>query len=143
MSSKISHSGIIESVEDGHIRVRILQASACGSCAVSRHCHASEAKEKTIDVYPASNTQHPTPNMQWKKGDAVTVVASTQTGVRAIILGFGIPFLLLLAVLFTTMGLTGNEPVAALAAVFSLLPYYILLYMFRDKVKEKLTFWIE
>ena len=81
--------------------------------------------------------------MQWKKGDAVTVVASTQTGVRAIILGFGIPFLLLLAVLFTTMGLTGNEPVAALAAVFSLLPYYILLYMFRDKVKEKLTFWIE
>ena len=136
MNGKIKHSGIIESIEDGHVRVRILQASACGQCAVSSHCHASEAKEKLVDVYGTNA-------LGWKKGDMVNVVASTKTGVRAIILGFGIPFLLLLAVLFTTMGLTGSEPAAALASVLSLVPYYILLYIFRDKVKEKLTFWIE
>lgn len=136
MSNKIKHAGIIESVESGHVRVRILQASACGACVVSSHCHASGAKEKLIDVYE-------TPTNTRKKGDQVTVVASTKTGARAVALGFGVPFLLLLAVLFTTMGLTGSEPVAALAALASLIPYYIGLYVCKDKISGKLSFWIE
>ena len=136
MSNNIKHAGIIESVESGHVRVRILQASACGACVVSNHCHASGAKEKLIDVYE-------TPTNTRKKGDQVTVVASTKTGARAVALGFGVPFLLLLAVLFTTMGLTGSEPVAALAALASLIPYYIGLYVCKDKISGKLSFWIE
>ena len=136
MSKNIKHAGIIESVEDGHIRVRILQASACGACVVSSHCHASEAKEKLIDVYETSTNTR-------KKGDSVTVVASTKTGARAVALGFGVPFLLLLAVLFTTIGFTGSEPAAALTALGSLIPYYVLLYLFREKINGKITFWIE
>lgn len=136
MSNNIKHAGIIESVESGHVRVRILQASACGACVVSSHCHASGAKEKLIDVYE-------TPTNTRKKGDQVMVVASTKTGARAVALGFGVPFLLLLAVLFTTMGLTGSEPVAALAALASLIPYYIGLYVCKDKISGKLSFWIE
>lgn len=136
MSNNIKHAGIIESVESGHVRVRILQASACGACVVSSHCHASGAKEKLIDVYE-------TPTNTRKKGDQVTVVASTKTGARAVALGFGVPFLLLLAVLFTTMGLTGSEPVAALAALASLIPYYIGLYVSKDKISGILSFWIE
>ncbi|MBR6716680.1 MAG: SoxR reducing system RseC family protein [Prevotella sp.] len=136
MSNNIKHAGIIESVESGHVRVRILQASACGACVVSSHCHASGAKEKLIDVYE-------TPTNTRKKGDQVTVVASTKTGARAVALGFGVPFLLLLAVLFTTMGLTGSEPIAALAALASLIPYYIGLYVCKDKISGKLSFWIE
>lgn len=136
MSNNIKHAGIIESVESGHVRVRILQASACGACVVSSHCHASGAKEKLIDVYE-------TPTITRKKGDQVTVVASTKTGARAVALGFGVPFLLLLAVLFTTMGLTGSEPIAALAALASLIPYYIGLYVCKDKISGKLSFWIE
>lgn len=136
MSNNIKHAGIIESVENGHVRVRILQASACGACVVSSHCHASGAKEKLIDVYE-------TPTNTRKKGDQVTVVASTKTGARAVALGFGVPFILLLAVLFTTMGLTGSEPIAALAALASLIPYYIGLYVCKDKISGKLSFWIE
>ena len=73
----------------------------------------------------------------------MTIVASTKTGARAVALGFGVPFLLLLAVLFTTMGFTGSEPVAALTALGSLIPYYLLLYLFREKINGKITFWIE
>ena len=136
MSNNIKHAGIIESVEGGHIRVRILQASACGACAVSSHCHASGAKEKLIDVYEPHTSSR-------SKGEQVTVVASTKTGARAVALGFGVPFLLMLAVLFTTMGFTGSEPIAALAALASLIPYYIGLYVYRDKISGKLSFWIE
>lgn len=136
MSDNIKHSGIIETIEEGHICVRILQASACGQCVVSSHCHASGAKEKLIDVYE-------TPTKNRKKGDQVTVVASTKTGARAVMLGFGVPFILLLAVLFTTMGLTGSEPIAAITALCSLIPYYILLYSLREKIRGKITFWIE
>ena len=136
MSNKIKHSGIIESVNGGHVIVRILQAAACGECVVSSHCHASGAKEKLIDVYE-------TPTSTRKKGDQVTVVASTKTGARAVALGFGVPFILMLAVLFTTMGFTGSEPAAAFASLLSLIPYYAILYHYREKIGEKLTFWIE
>lgn len=136
MSNNIKHSGIIESVNGGHVIVRILQAAACGECVVSSHCHASGAKEKLIDVYE-------TPTSTRKKGDQVTVVASTKTGVRAVALGFGVPFLLMLAVLFTTMGFTGSEPIAALSALLSLIPYYIGLYVCRNKISGKISFWIE
>ena len=136
MSNKIKHSGIIESVNGGHVIVRILQAAACGECVVSSHCHASGSKEKLIDVYE-------TPASTRKKGDQVTVVASTKTGARAVALGFGIPFLLMLAVLFTAMGLTGSEPIAALSALLSLIPYYIGLYVCRNKISGKISFWIE
>ncbi|MBQ2334530.1 MAG: SoxR reducing system RseC family protein, partial [Prevotella sp.] len=94
------------------------------------------AKEKLIDVYE-------TPASTRKKGDQVTVVASTKTGARAVALGFGVPFLLMLAVLFTAMGLTGSEPIAALSALLSLIPYYIGLYVCRNKISGKISFWIE
>ena len=131
MSNKIKHYGIIESVNGGHVIVRILQAAACGECVVSSHCHASGSKEKLIDVYE-------TPASTRKKGDQVTVVASTKTGARAVALGFGVPFLL-----FTAMGLTGSEPIAALSALLSLIPYYIGLYVCRNKISGKISFWIE
>ena len=50
MNQKISHSGIIDSIEDECIHVRIVQTSACAACKVAGYCNAAESKEKIIDV---------------------------------------------------------------------------------------------
>jgi sigma-E factor negative regulatory protein RseC len=136
MRSNISHSGVVESVEDGCVHVRIVQTSACAACKVAGYCNASESKEKMVDVYTA-DTQ------RYSVGQAVTVMASRQVAAHALLLGFGLPFLVLVGVLVVVLQMTGNELWAALAGLLSLAPYYLLLYFFRNRLRDKLSFWIE
>ena len=136
MSNKISHSGIIHSITDGCIRVQIVQTSACAACKVASHCNAAETKIKIVDVM-SNNTSG------YKVGQEVTVWASKDVANRALMLGFGIPFLLLICVLMVALKLTGNEGIAALAAIASLVPYYVALWLMRDKIQQHISFNLE
>ena len=135
MSSKIRHKGVVESMANGVVRVKILQTAACAQCRAANHCSASESKEKLIDVYDSQAS--------CRVGDEVVVSASTATGMRAVLLGFGIPFVLLVVVVWLLMSLTGNEPLSALCGLFSLVPYYALLYLLRHRLRRELSFSIE
>ena len=51
MTDIIKHRGIVENINGFHIRVKIVQTSACSACSVKGHCNASESKEKLVDVF--------------------------------------------------------------------------------------------
>lgn len=135
MSNRISHSGIIESVADNLVKVRIVQTSACASCKVASHCNASESKVKIVDVF--------TPGGAYQVGQQVMVSASKDVANRALLLGFGVPFLLLVGVLVLALRLTSDEGLAALSALGSLLPYYFLLWLLRDRIQRQISFQID
>ena len=135
MGTKISHSGIIESIDERCIHVRIVQTSACAACKVAGYCNAAESKEKIVDVFKPAGSL--------KVGDAVTVTASAQIATQALLYGFAYPFVLLVAVLVVVLWLTGNEATAGLSALVSLLPYYAVLYLLRDRHRERFAFDIE
>jgi len=137
MNNKISHSGVVENIEDGCAHVRIVQSSACAACKVAGYCHAAESKEKVVDVYCDTTARH------LRVGQAVTVTASMQVAAHALLLGFGIPFVLMVLVLVLVLWLTGNEAKAALSGLAALAPYYGVLYLFRDRIRDKLSFSIE
>ncbi len=128
----------MESVEEGLVRVRILQASACAACKVASRCHTAEAKEKIIDVAVDAREA-----FRWEKGQTVTVCTSGTMAVRALLLGFGIPLLLMLAVLVGTKMAGGSEGLAALMMLVSLIPYYIGLCFFRNRIARSIAFHIE
>ena len=92
MSNKISHLGTIKSIADGCIKVQIVQTSACAACKIAAHCNASESKVKIVDVLCSNTTDYTI-------GQQVTVWASKDVANRALLLGFGVPFLLLVSVL--------------------------------------------
>lgn len=135
MGNNISHSGVIESVEDGCVHVRIVQTSACAACKVAGYCNAAESKEKLVDVYTDSSA--------YQVGQAVSVMASRKVAANALLLGFGLPFVVLVVVLVGVLLLTGNELWAAFSGLLALVPYYALLWLFRNKLRDKLSFWIE
>ncbi|MBQ9649567.1 MAG: SoxR reducing system RseC family protein [Prevotella sp.] len=137
MHNKISHSGIIDSIIDNCVKVRILQTSACAACKVAGHCNAAESKEKIIDVLDVSDTS------ALRVGDEVTVWASRDVANHALLLGFGVPFLVLVGVLFLVIYITHNEGLAALSALLALVPYYAVLFLCRDRIRERLSFHIE
>ena len=136
MHTQISHSGIVESVAEGCVKVRILQTSACAACKVASHCNASDKKEKIVEVFCDDAASY-------QKGQEVRVTASKQVAANALLLGFGLPFLLLMLILIVTLKLSGNEGVAAIAALASLVPYYLVLWLFKDRIRQRLAFALE
>ena len=136
MSQKISHSGVIEHIEEDCIKVRIVQISACAACKVASHCNAAESKVKIVDVFGCDTTNYST-------GQEVTVWASKDVANKALLLGFGVPFLLLVCVLMIALRLTASEGVAALVALGSLVPYYFALWLLRDRIQRGISFQIE
>lgn len=136
MSNKIKHSGVVENIVGDCVSVRIVQTSACAACKVASHCNAAESKEKLVDVRCANSAAY-------KKGQQVVVTASTEVAARALLLGFGLPFVVLVSVLFIVLHVSGNEALAALSGLAALLPYYVALYLFRNRIREQLSFAIE
>lgn len=136
MSDKIKHSGIVESIENGCVNVRIIQSSACCACKVAGHCNASETKEKIVEV----NTTHAA---DYRMGDRVVVVADSAVGFRASLYGYLLPLVVMVVALVAVLKATRSEGLAAVSALGVLIPYYIGLYLLRGKLKSRLNFTIE
>jgi sigma-E factor negative regulatory protein RseC len=135
MSRDIKHDGIIESIEGRHVKVSIVQATACASCKIASQCNASESKVKTVDVY--------TDPTGFQVGQSVVVCTTGSVAYRALLMGFGLPLLLLLSVLIAGTMVGMGEDTAGLMALASLLPYYLTLWLFRNRVARRVSFRIE
>lgn len=137
MGEKIKHTGVVESVDSGHMMVRILQTSACAGCKAASFCNASEKKEKLIDIYDQESIRG------HKSGDNVVITADAGTGAKAVIIGFGLPFVVLVAALIAAYSLTQSETIAAVAGIITLVPYYLIVYIFREKLRKEFSFTID
>ncbi len=136
MSTKISHSGVIERIESDKVQVRIVQTSACAACKVAGYCNAAESKEKIIDVFCDPSSKG------YQVGQPVMVTTSGVVAAKALLWGFGLPFVLLVAVLVVVLLVTSNEGLAALCALAALVPYYFLLWLLRNRMRDELSFQI-
>lgn len=136
MNNVIKHAGIIDEIEGCHIKVRILQTSACSSCKVASHCNASDSKVKLIDVKTNGIAQ-------WKIGQEVMVSTSGSVAGRALALGFGLPLAILLVTLIAAKLGECSDQTSALLSLFSLIPYYLVLWVKRKKIAQQVSFQIE
>ena len=136
MADIIKHRGIVEKIEGSHVVVRIVQTSACSACSAKGLCNASESKEKQIDVYEV--------NPSYRIGEEVVLCGSTSMGMQAVLIAFGIPVLLLLAALFVTMRVTdGDALLSSIVALLAVIPYYLVIYLMKDKMNKTFSFVIE
>lgn len=129
----ISHPGTVMAVNGNAVIVKIVQVSACSGCQVRNLCRISEMKEKTVQVFVA----HPE---NYLVGQEVTVTGSESQGMKAVLLAFGLPLLILLAVLFAVIGIWNSEKIAVLAAVVVLACYYTVLFLKRDRIGKEFQF---
>ena len=137
MKSKIDHNGVVESIEGNHIKVRILQASACSACQAKALCASSDTKEKIIDVWDDNAGQY-------HVGENVMACGSLSMGRNAVYLAFLIP--LVLMILWMVLSLKAfhlSELTAILGVGIILAIYYLLLSALKDKLSKTFSFWIE
>lgn len=132
----ITHPGIIESINDKSVFVKILAMSACSSCHAKAMCNIAEVEEKIVEI--RRNAER-----TFEEGQEVTVSMKKSLGGKAVFLGYILPFLLLMIVLLAVLLISENEGMAGLLAIAVLIPYYWILYIFRDRLKRAFSFSIQ
>jgi sigma-E factor negative regulatory protein RseC len=128
----VAHQGIVESISGKEVRVRFVAHSACSGCHAKGVCSVSNTEEKFVDV------KNSLPGLS--KGDHVEVVLAQSQGFKAVWYGYGLPLIVLLAVIFVFNGITGREGLSALIGLGSLVPYYLLVYLFRKQITSSIEF---
>lgn len=132
----ISHEGIVTKINDDELEIKIVSQSACAACHAKSACGMGEQAEKILTV--------PRPKDQdFSLMQKVNVTMAIGQGNRAAVLAYLIPIVLLLAVLFICLGVGLSEGLSALISIAVLIPYYIILYFQRDKLKHRFEYRIE
>lgn len=136
MSNDICHNGIVQEVKDDEVIVRILAQSACAACHAKSMCNLSDMKEKIIEVKKQAH-------YNYKPGDQVKIIMTQGKGFRALLLGYLLPFSILMVALVTILAITNDEGLAGLVSIGLMIPYYIILWLRRDKIKQRFEFRLE
>ena len=134
-SKSIEHKGRIDFIDNDKINVSILAVSGCASCHAKGVCTAADMQEKSIEIYDFTN--------QYQVGEEVNVVLKQSLGFRALFLGYVLPFILIFLILIILTLITNNEAISGIGALSILVPYYIILYALRNKIRKKFTFSIK
>jgi sigma-E factor negative regulatory protein RseC len=132
----ISHEGIVTKITDDELEIKILAQSACAACHAKSACGMGEQAEKILTV-PRPEGKDFTLNQR------VNVRMGIGQGNKAAVLAYLFPIILLLVVLFACLGFGLNEGLSALISIVALIPYYIVLYLKRDKFKKQFEYTIE
>ena len=131
----IDHLGIVDRIEGDVAHVKINSESACSACHAKGVCGAADQEEKFLDV--------PLSGASYKTGEQVHVQVARRLGFKAVALGYFYPFLLLMAVLILLIFIGVSELKAGSLALLSILPYYLLLFLFRKRIESTFTFSIK
>ena len=133
MTNTIEHQGVIIAIDNNIAHVKIEQTSACASCHAKGICGASEKTEKIIDAHITDDTL--------KIGDQVTIIGQKSLGFQAILLAYVLPFAQIIGILFIVNIFTDNEIIIGTCALASLIPYFAILRLMRNKIQAKFQFY--
>jgi len=131
----IDHEGTIDHIKGDVAHVKINSESACAACHAKGVCGAADQEEKYLDI--------PLNGEPYEVGEPVRVQVARHLGFKAVALGYIYPFLLLMAVLIGTIASGIDELKGGLFALFSLIPYYLVLYLLRRRIESTFTFSIK
>ena len=131
----IRHRGVVSGINPGSLKVTIVSESACAACHAKGFCNPSDQKETVVDVV--------TDGQDFSMGQSVMLIMRASSGIKALFLGYILPFLILLSGLVIFIYFTKDEILSGLLSLALLIPYYFILYRFRDHLKTTFRFELE
>ena len=132
-SKSIEHLGVIEQIEGSTARVVFPTHSACTACHAKGVCSVAGMQEKSVDVIHDGDVE---------TGEKVKVILKRSLGYKALLLGYFLPFLVVLFSLVLLTAILDNEALAGLYSLALLIPYYLIIYFYRKKIRSEFSFTI-
>lgn len=133
INENIEHSGRVQRIEGRTVFVAITSNSACGSCRARKACGVSESAEKIIEIETASAGSY-------EVGEEVIVAVRKRAGLRAVLFAYVIPLAVLTVLLAGVKAAGAEDGAAAAASLAGVALYYLLLWLLRTRMAEKIKF---
>lgn len=127
------HEGKIVSFSDNCIHVQITVNEACQNCKSKNACMIFNARDRIIDINSSNSNEY-------EVGEIVDVQMKTSIGLKAVLLAYIIPVIVLLASIVIGMILIKKDILVLLISFFMLAIYYFFIYLSRRKMKQIFTF---
>lgn len=131
----VAHKGTVIEITQECIRVEIINKSMCAACHAKGFCSAGDTKDKIIDVEYYNNGE-------FAVGDEVEVIMKRSMGFKAVWISYVVPLAILLIFLLTLQGVGLSELHSGLFALLAVCVYYLVVYLFKDKLANKFVFTI-
>lgn len=133
MGEHVSHPGVVVGVNDKDLDIEILSSSMCGSCGIKSACGMSEMQEKRVTV--------PKPeDKEFIVGQPVSIIMNSSQGNKAALFAYFIPAFLLVAIIVILSNLSIKEWLSALVGIGVIAIYYLVLYFFKDKLRDEFKY---
>ena len=133
--SQIEHKGTVALVGRNFVRVDIEVMEACGSCASRKACAMGQGTTREIMVYTDEASTY-------SIGEVVKVSAKQSLGVVAVLLCYVAPLLVLLVTMAVAKLLGCSDGLLAFIGLGSLVLYFAILALMKDKISNKVIFTI-
>lgn len=134
--NEVSHEGTILEITPEFTTVEIIAQSACAACHARGLCGVADEKQKIIMV--------PTdPYGSYKEGDKVLVLLKKSMGMKAVWISYVIPLFILMILVLSLSSVTVHEVYAGLAGIGGVALYYLVIYLFRDRLANDFVFYIK
>lgn len=137
----VEQKGIVIKKQENKVVVKIEQKSTCSSCHARGACTSLDKKDKEIEIKSKDTANY-------NIGDEVIITISTKLGMKAVLIAFVLPLILIVLALFLSIKIFSlSQSLSALISLLVLSAYYFLLYkqnlflskQFNFTIKEKIT----
>ena len=129
----VSHEGIVQSIDGEKVIVKMTVSSACAGCHARHLCSSLDTRDKQVE---AENPYR----LPLEVGEKVTVTLQEKLAMKAVILCFLIPLVVMLVIFILLNNLTNSELVASLGSLGSIALYYFVVWLFRGKIARNYSF---
>lgn len=134
----VCDEGVVKSIDNEFITVEIVVRSACSSCHAKSICLPSENKNRLVK---AKNIDSET----FQIGEAVLIYMKESLGKMAVLIGYLIPFILLVGALFVSNYFFKDELFSVIVAIGLVGIYYFILWLLNrtNKIDREFMFFVK
>ncbi len=133
MENNIQHEGIVQSIDGLKVTVKMTVSSACAGCHAKGICGAADSRDKVVVAQNMSGAD-------FSIGETVTVQLQQTLAMKAVVICYLVPFIVLFASFCLMYLVCDLEWVNVLTALSLTALYYIILWFFRKKIEKNVTF---
>lgn len=132
----VDHEGIVKEIAENFIVVEILNKSACASCHAQGVCSMGDIKAKILEIEIG-------PMDHFELGERVSVKLRRTLGYKALWISYLIPLIILVLLLLSLSAIGFSELVVALSIIASIIVYYLIVWLFRERLKNEFIFTVD
>ncbi len=121
------HAGIISKINSDSVIVTLEENIHCESCHAKGTCGVSESGTKEVEVPKTTDF--------YKINEQVDVILKKALGLKAVFWAYVFPFMLMFFTLIIASSFL-KEWLAGILSLLILVPYYLLLYFFKNTLKS-------